>query len=158
MTGIRTTGVTLALSLLALAAPAAAQPPRIPVPQTLQPDDSDEAQSAASVVQLNILHHQGNASVWMFGTGGGDPAMNGLYTYLAFYVSPAEPYRIFKIGDFLTYRLVSETPGRALLEVRESVMNEATGEIGARTRRIALTWTPPAAETAPASVATRPAN
>ena len=157
MTGIWKVGATLAFTLSALA-PAAAQPHRPAGPQTLQPDESEEVQSAASVVQLDTFHHQGRASVWMFGTGGGDPAMNGLYTYLAFYISPAEPYRVFRIGDFLSYRLVSETPGRVLLEVSESVMNEASGEIGARTRRLAVSWTPAAEGAAPASVTTRPAN
>lgn len=101
----------------------------------------ESLQWAASVVQLDPLRRQGNLGGKLFGTAGGDPAMNGLDTYLAFYLSPADGWRVFRIGDFLTYRLVSEAPGRLVLALTESVMNPRTGAIGSRTRRLAVSWT-----------------
>ena len=82
--------------------------------------------------------------------------MNGLYTYLAFFDSaPGEGWRVFRLGDFLSYRILAEAPGRLTLEVRESVLNEASGEIGARTRRLLVSWRggggPPASVTVTAA-------
>jgi len=110
--------------------------------ETINPSDEEGAQWGASVVRVDPLLDQGDLTVKLFGAAGGDPAMNGLYTYLAFFHSPAEGWHVFRIGDFLEYRIVSETAGRVALEVDESVMNQASGEIGSRTRRIALSWTP----------------
>ncbi|HYJ52131.1 MAG TPA: hypothetical protein VEW04_03080 [Allosphingosinicella sp.] len=154
MSWIRT--IAPALAVLA-AAPLGAQPPANPAPATLLAENPDELQlqDAASVVRIDELRRQGALGGKLFGTAGGDPAMNGLYTYLAFFVSPAEGWRVFEIGDFLTYRIVSETPGRVLLEVRENVMNGA-GEIGERSRRIALSWTAGANRTPPESVRLTP--
>ena len=132
------------LALLLAAAPAAAQPAAPPVPDrgsvTRQPDDSEMLQDAATVVTVNLLEHQGDLDVKLFGAASGDPAMNGLNTFIAFFEPPPENgWRIFEVGDFLTYRIVAATPGRLLLEVRESVMHD-NGEIGERTRRLAVAW------------------
>jgi hypothetical protein len=147
-----------ALALLLAAAPASAQPPvaaRGPV--TLRPDDSDMLQNAAEVVGVDRLEHQHGLSAKLFGAASGDPAMNGLHTYLAFFVPPPENgWQIFEIGDFLAYTVISETPGRLLLEISESVM-KANGEIGARTRRLAVSWTPGPDNAAPATVTVAPA-
>ncbi len=95
----------------------------------------------------------------LFGVAGGDPAMNGLYTYIAFYLDVGDGWRVFRIGDFLEYRVVSESPGRVLLAINESVMNAQT-EISGRRRQIAVTWTPGADGAPPTSVrvATAPAR
>jgi hypothetical protein len=100
----------------------------------------ESLQWSASVVQLDPLRRQpGTAKV--FGTAGGDPAMNGLHTYLAFFErSPGDGWRIFRLGDFLSYRILEEAPGRLTLELRESVLDERTGDIGARTRRLLVSW------------------
>jgi hypothetical protein len=87
----------------------------------------------------------------VFGTGGGDPAMNGLYTFLAFFESAGDGWRVFRLGDFLSYRVLAEAPGRLTLEVRESVLDQGSGEIGERTRRLLVTWRGPRGEP-PASV------
>ena len=90
--------------------------------------------------------------------GGGDPAMNGLYTHVAFFDSPAEGWRVFRIGDFLDYRVLSEAPGRVDLEINESTMDEATGNIGSRTRRIIVGWAVATDGSVPATVTVTPAQ
>lgn len=121
--------------------------------------DADESlQWAASVVQLDILAHQGDVGVKLFGTAGGDPAMNGLFTYVAFFESPAEGWRVFRLGDFLEYRILSDAPGHVDLEIKESTMNDKTGEIGTQTRRIIVTWSVGADATVPASISVTPAR
>jgi hypothetical protein len=123
-----------------------------PRPDVIRPASDDNLQSAASVVQISELRRQGDLTVKLFGTAGGDPAMNGLYTYIAFNESPADGWRIFRLGDFLSYRILSETPGRLSLEVRESIMNERTGDIGTRVRRLRVGWTAGRSSASPATV------
>jgi len=127
-------------------------PAGTPRSETIRPDPDENLQWAAGVIQLNALRNQGDQTVKLFGTAGGDPAMNGLYTYLAFFESPGDGWRVFRLGDFLTYRMVSETPGRLALEVRESVMNARTGDIGSRVRRLTVSWTPGPGGALPGSV------
>jgi hypothetical protein len=145
--------IACGLALLLAAAPAVAQPPVAEQgPATLRPDDSEMLQDAATVVLVSPLEHQGDLSAKLFGAASGDPAMNGVHTYLAFFEPPPENgWRIFEIGDFLAYTIVAETPGRLLLEVSESVM-KADGEIGERTRRLAISWTRGPGNSAPATV------
>jgi hypothetical protein len=139
-------------------APAAAQPPaEAGRPITLSADEDENLQWSAAVVVFNELRQQGDFTVKLFGASGGDPAMNGLYTYLAFYLAPGDGWRIFRIGDFLNYRVVSESRGRVLLEVNESVMNEQT-EISSRRRRIMVSWTPGANDEPPNAVTVAAAN
>ena len=125
---------------------------------TLQPDAEVNLQWAASVVELTPLTRQGDVAVKLFGTAGGDPAMNGLYTHVAFFRSPAEGWRVFRIGDFLDYRVRSETPGRVDLEVDESVMDPATQRIGARKRRLIVAWTMGPDAAPPVAVTVTPAR
>ena len=124
----------------------------------LQPDADPNQQWAASVVRLDALEDQGDRTVKLFGTAGGDPAMNGLYTHVAFFESPAEGWRVFRIGDFLDYRLLSEAPGRIDLEIDESVLDAATGQIGSRKRRIIVGWALPTDGSVPATVTVTPAR
>ena len=135
--------LTVLSGLTALPDAAAAQRAAPPAAraQTVRPDPEESLQSAAAVVQLTELHRQGALGGKLFGTAGGDPAMNGLYTYLGFYLTPGDGWRVFRLGDFLSYRLVSEAPGRLVLAVTESVMNQRTGAISSRTRRLAVDWT-----------------
>jgi hypothetical protein len=132
-------------------------------PETIRPATDEFLDWAASVVQVDMLGDQsphaitgsGDVTAKLFGAAGGDPAMNGLNTYLAFFASPQDGWIVFRIGDFLDYRIVSQAAGRVTLEVDESVMNQASGEIGSRTRRFNVTWTAPPEE-APASVTVTP--
>jgi hypothetical protein len=109
-------------------------------PVSMKPATENGLQGAASVVELNYLQKQGDLSVKLFGTAGGDPAMNGLYTYVAFYIGSADGWRIFKLGDFLEYRVVSEEPGKIDLELKESVIDQASGEISSRLKRVIVSW------------------
>lgn len=142
------------------AAPAlAAAPLTAAGPATIVQPDADEGQQwAASVVTLVELKVQGDRTVKLFGTAGGDPAMNGLYTHLAFFDSPAEGWRVFRLGDVLDFRVLSESEGRVDLELDESVMDNASGEISSRTRRVIVGWALPADGSPPATVTVSPAR
>ena len=124
----------------------------------VQPDADEGQQWAASVVELTPLARQGDRTVKLFGTAGGDPAMNGLYTHVAFFDSPAEGWRVFRIGDFLDYRVLSESEGRVDLEIDESTMDQASGEIGSRTRRLIVGWALATDGSVPATVTVTPAQ
>jgi hypothetical protein len=132
-----------------LAASGAAQP------LTAEDAGDESLQSAASVVRVDWV---GDNQAKLFGTAGGDPAMNGLYAYIGFYVSPAEPWAIYRLGDILDYTVLSSSPGRADLEIHESTMNDATGEIGERRRRVIVQWTMGSDEGPPTSVTVTPAQ
>ena len=115
----------------------AVTPMEVTGPATSISVDSDpNLQWAASVAQLHPLEYQGQSTVKLFATAGGDPALNGLYTYIAFFEGPAEGWKVFKVGDFLDYPVVNEWPGRQDLEIEESVLDSATSEISSRKRYI----------------------
>jgi len=130
----------LALAVTFATMPAAAQPVADRAPATLRAETEDEnLQWAASVSVVNDLRTEPDAAK-LFGVTGGDPAMNGLYTYLAFYLSPGDGWRVFKIGDFLEYRIVSQRPGRVVLAIQESVMDR-NSNISSRRRTLTMSWT-----------------
>ncbi len=139
-------------------APAAAPLTAAGPAATVQPDADEGQQWAAAVVELTPLTRQGDRTVKLFGTAGGDPAMNGLYTHVAFFDSPAEGWRVFRIGDVLDYRVLSEAPGRVDLEINESVMDQASGNIGSRTRRVIVGWALATDGSVPATVTVTPAQ
>lgn len=125
----------------------------------VEPDTDASQQWSAAVVRVDYLENQGyQSTIKLFGTAGGDPAMNGLYTHLAVFEGVADGWRVFRIGDFLDYRVMADAPGRLDLEVRESVLNPATDEISDRTRRLIITWTPAGPEGAPETIAIAPAR
>jgi hypothetical protein len=143
------------LALAAGSVPASAQSANAPPPggtAVIRPDADEELQWAAAVVELDMLRNQGDATVKLFGTAGGDPAMNGLYTYLAFFESTGHGWRVFRLGDYLDYRIVSERRGRVLLEISESIMDASTGRISTARRRLLVSWSAAAAGEPPASV------
>jgi hypothetical protein len=119
--------------------------------EIVRPDPDANLQWAAAVEQVTPLHRQSEPAAKLFGAAGGDPAMNGLHVYLAF-SEPPEGWRLFSIGDFLAYRVVAETRGRLTLEIRENLYNQATGEVGSRTRRLRVSWTAGRDGEPPASV------
>jgi hypothetical protein len=146
----------LACGLLAAAAPVAAGSSAQAVgsergPRIVQLEEDEGVHAASSVFQLDHLKRIGSLAGKVFATAGGDPAMNGLYTYLAFYESPAEGFRIFMIGDFEEYRIVSQAPGRVTLSVRQTSHDGSTAQFTARTRRLNITW-PVRGDTVPATV------
>lgn len=125
---------------------------------TVAANREEEVQTAAWVVRVDPLSRQGDHTVKLFGTAGGDPAMNGLYSHIAFYEGADTGWAIYRIGDFLDYRVLSESPGRVDLEVTESVLQGDTSDIGSRTRRVIVGWAPPADEGAPESITVTPAR
>lgn len=159
----RTIGVFAPL-LLAAAAPASAEAgPATPsgaakqAQGEVQPEEQDGLQFAASVVEMAELRSQGRLGpVKLFGVAGGDPAVNGLNVFLAFYLSPAEGFRIFRIGDVLDYRVVSQRAGQVTLAIRENTISRST-TIGVRSRRLAITW-PVRGDTVPATISLRDAR
>jgi hypothetical protein len=128
-------------------------------PQTLMVETTEYATAAASVVKVDFLANQGEApGVKLFGTAGGDPAANGLYTYIAFYISPGGDWAVFPVGDFIDYRILSDAPGRVDLEITETTIDEETAEMGSAVRRVIINWTAAADEAAPESVTVTPAE
>ena len=154
MTGHRKAG--LLLGALLIAAPAAAPPIGSGAPATEQPDEDENLQYSAAVSQVHSLTHQGNLSPTLFSTVGGDPAINGVYLFLSFDISPAEGARIFRIGDVSDYRVLSETPGRLLLAVTEDGLRNG-GDVYQMRRRVLVTWTPGPDGTPPGAVTVRTA-
>lgn len=126
-----------------------------PIPLTVEDlsQADDGLQWAAGVVRIDQIPGE---SAKLFGTAGGDPAMNGLYTYIAFYLSPADGWAVYKIGDFLDYTVLSSANGRVDLDVHESTYDEAKGEIGSRHRKIIVQWTQGAEDAAPTAVTVTP--
>ena len=128
-------------------------------PQALVVETTAYAAAAASVVKVDLLENQGDASgVKLFGTAGGDPAANGLYTYIAFYISPGGDWAVFPVGHFIDYRILSDSPGRVDLEITETTIDDATAEMGSAVRRVIINWTAAAEEAAPESVTVTPAG
>ena len=128
-----------------------------PEPLTIaEPSQSDDGlQWAASVVKSDDIPRE---SAKLFGVSGGDPAMNGLQTYIAFFENPADGWAIYQIGDFLDYTVLSHANGRIDLDIHESTMDEATGNIGDRHRKIIVQWTQDASDTAPTLLTVTPAQ
>ncbi len=117
---------------------------------------SDEGLNwAASVTQVEWVAGDGAK---LFGVAGGDPAMNGLYSYIGFYANPAEGWVVFKLGDFLDYTVLSSSPGRVDLDIHESTYDQASGQIGDRHRKAIVAWAVPADGATPASVTVTPAQ
>jgi len=128
-------------------------------PQTLMVETTEYATAAASVVKVDLLENQGEApGVKLFGTAGGDPAANGLYTYIAFYISPGGDWAVFPVGDFIDYRILSDAPGRVDLEITETTIDEATGEMGSAILRVIINWTSAADDAPPENVTVTPAE
>jgi hypothetical protein len=75
------------------------------------------------------VHHIKDADFKIFSTAGGDPAMNGLYTYLAAFTPPDGWTRVYMLGDFNSWEVIEESPTRVVLQISRHVMDEPTGDI-----------------------------
>lgn len=115
----------------------------------------DGLQWAASVVKTDDVPGE---SAKLFGVAGGDPAMNGLKTYIAFFDNPATGWVAYEIGDFLDYTVLSHANGRVDLDIRESTYDEASGNIGDRHRKVIVRWTQGADDVVPTAVTVTPAQ
>lgn len=129
------------------AAPPVATGPAV----TVRPSADDMLQWSASVTEVHGMPSQGAK---LFSTAGGDPAVNGLYTYLALFQGAAEGWRVFQIGDFESWRVLEEAPGRVELEVRQSEIAQPSGEIVTATRRLTVAFD----AAAPESITVTPAS
>jgi hypothetical protein len=126
-------------------------------PQSLSPAVNDEsARYGASIEQFNPIPNQpASGPARMFGMAGGDPAMNGLYTFLAF--NGEDGPVAFLIGNINRYSILAASPGRIDLEIRENGQR-ADGTITNVTRRVIVTWIIPAGAFAPARITITPAT
>lgn len=76
------------------------------------------------------VHHIKGADFKIFSTAGGDPAINGLYTYLARYDEDERGWpQVYMLGDFNTWEVVEESPSRVVLKISRSSLDETTGNI-----------------------------
>jgi hypothetical protein len=118
------------------AAPAApaAESPAAPVPLALKPSGPPRTvqaeagpMDAAYVTDVRTIEGADGAKI--FSTAGGDPAINGLYTYLALFTAPEGWTRVFQIGDFNSWEVVGESAERVTLKVSRSWIEEGSGDV-----------------------------
>ncbi|MFZ4686462.1 MAG: hypothetical protein ACOYMK_12660 [Hyphomonadaceae bacterium] len=112
------------------AAPAAESP----APPALKPSGpprtvaaEGEPMEAAYVTDVRMVEGADGAKI--FSTAGGDPAINGLYTYLALFTAPEGWTRVFQIGDFNSWEVVEESAERVTLKVSRSWIEEGSGDV-----------------------------
>lgn len=110
-------------------------------------------QEAASVSQLHAIPAQ---DAKIFSVSGGDPAVNGLATYLGLFVSPAEGWRVYSLGDFSAWRVSETGPGRLVLNVRQDTAGPR-GDIVSQDSRLIVGFVRSDGE-APAAVTVTPAR
>jgi hypothetical protein len=111
--------------------------------ETLQPvpaDDEGEANGLAGVVKFDVIPNQtGEASARLIGTAGGDPAANGLMTYLVF--STVHQSVVYPVGNIIDYRILGASQNVVDLEISQSEIAE-DGSMTTVTRNAVLSWTP----------------
>lgn len=112
-------------ALEAPAAPAAVEPAKPSGPaKTIEAEDDHMPE--AWVTDVHLIK---DADFKIFSTAGGDPAINGLYTYLAAYTPPDGWTRVYMLGDFNSWEVIEESPARAVLKVSRSWVEEGSGDI-----------------------------
>jgi hypothetical protein len=84
-----------------------------------------------------IANQTGPSKVRLFGLTGGDPAINGLLTYIGF--STDYDSMNFAVGDILDYKILATQPGRIDLEISESEMS-TEGDVSTKKRHVVLEW------------------
>jgi hypothetical protein len=76
------------------------------------------------------VHHIKDADFKIFSTAGGDPAVNGLYTYLARYNEDERGWtQVYMLGDFNSWEVVEESATRVVLKVSRSWAEQESGDI-----------------------------
>lgn len=114
-------------------APAAPATPSGPA-QTVEAEDDHFPEA-----YVTDVHNIPDADFKIFSTAGGDPAVNGLYTYLAHYDADERGWtQVYMIGDFNAWEVVEESPTRAVLKVSRSWLEQATGEIKTTDEKLIL--------------------
>ncbi len=115
-----------ALPLLASAALAAPEGPTT-APETIAV--IAEAPAEASVTDVKWIDSAENGAK-IYSTAGGDPAINGLYTFLAIPgEAPDGGWRVFQIGDFNSWKIAEQAKDHIVLEVSRSWIDQASGEV-----------------------------
>lgn len=150
-----TTGEAASAAAATQAAPLTASGPPVALAAETGSQNDNGLQWAAGVVRVDNIPGE---SAKLFGVAGGDPAMNGLNTYIAFFQNPADGWAVYPIGDVLDYTVLSNGNGRVDLDLHESAYDEASGEIGDRHRKIIVQWTQGADDAAPTAVTLTPAQ
>lgn len=107
--------------------------------QAVSAQADDYLQSAASVLAVVPLSDTG-ADAKLFGMAGGDPALNGDHAYLAFFVDPSEGWRVFPLGDFESWDLGEQAPGRFVLETTQGRMGADGQMVTGEVKRFIVTY------------------
>lgn len=94
----------------------------------------EEASDAAYVTEVTYLSVT-DRTAKIYSTAGGDPALNGLYTFIAVFGDPWEGWRVFQIGDFNSWRVEQDLGDRVVLAVSRSWMGD-DGEIQTADERL----------------------
>ncbi len=108
------------------AAPVVAASPAAP-PVKIPPRGEDERGDDVSVANVVAL---GEGGAKLFSTVGGDPAINGEYLFLAVLPDegPMEEPKVYKLGDFNSWSLETQSPTQIVIKVSRSWIDDA-GEI-----------------------------
>jgi hypothetical protein len=88
-----------------------------------------EAPAEASVTDVKWIESAENGAK-IYSTAGGDPAINGLYTFLA--IPSDEPgggWHVFEIGNFNEWKIAEETKDHVILAVSRSWVEQSSGDI-----------------------------
>jgi hypothetical protein len=91
-----------------------------------------EGAFVSQVVQLQTIDAR------IYGVVGGDPAINGVFTYLAVFDEPIDAPQVYRIGNFNEFELVSEQPGQATLLVSRSEVDQASGDVRTYAERLVI--------------------
>lgn len=112
------------------AAPAAEAPAAAPA-QPSGPAQMVEAEDDhMPEAYVTDVHNIKDASFKIFSTAGGDPAVNGLYTYLARYNDDERGWtQVYMIGDFNSWEVIEESPARVVLKISRHELDSASGDI-----------------------------
>lgn len=130
--------------------PAAAVTPAKPSGPARTVTVEAEAADLSGAASVTDIHFVKDADVKLFSTAGGDPAINGLYTYLAVFTQPEGWTRIYMIGDFNSWDVIEESPTRVVLKVSRSWIEEGTGDVKTAEEKLILDV--PQDETTPLTV------
>ena len=119
------------------AAPAEPAAPAAPAAPTVEPAKPSGPAKAVEAeddhfpeAYVTDVHHIKDADFKVFSTAGGDPAVNGLYTYLARYNDDERGWtQVYMLGDFNSWEIVEESQTRIVLKVSRSWVDQESGDI-----------------------------
>lgn len=115
------------------AQPAATEAPASPAAAPAQPSGPAKTIEAEDdhmpEAWVTDVHHIKDADFKIFSTAGGDPAINGLYTYLAAFTPPDGWTRVYMLGDFNSWEVIEESPTRVVLKITRHELDQSTTEI-----------------------------